>query len=89
MRDMLGVLDAGLAGPTPPRAAAAEHHVQEPDPQSHRTPLKPRSAARAMPAVKARLEAARAAAVLVSDRARGDKLAAIAVIAALRQTAMR
>ena len=80
VRDMLGSLT--LASPDPAaRAAAADTMFRNPDPAS----LDALAAAlgrESVPAVKLRLEAAHAAALLASDRPEAEKLGAITVIAA-------
>ena len=80
VRDMLGSLT--LASPDPAaRAAAADTMFRSPDPES----LDALAAAlgrESVPAVRLRLEAAHAAAVLAADRPEAEKLDAISVIAA-------
>ena len=80
IRDVLGTLTLGSADPAV-RLAAAENMFRNPDPAAIAA-LDAAIAKETDAAVKARLEQARASAVLVSDLAEADKLAAIEVLAA-------
>jgi len=80
IRDVLGTLTLGSADPAV-RLAAAETMFRSPDPAAIPA-LDAAIAKETDAAVKARLEQARASAVLVSDLAETDKLAAIDVLAA-------
>ena len=80
IRDVLGTLTLGSAEPAV-RLAAAENMFRNPDPAAIAS-LDAAIAKETDEAVKARLRQARASAVLVSDLAEADKLAAIDVLAA-------
>ena len=77
IRDVLGTLTLGAPDPAV-RLAAAENMFRNPDPAAIGT-LDAAIAKETDARVKARLEQARASAVLVSDLPEADKLAAIAV----------
>ena len=79
IRDVLGSLTLGAADPVT-RLAAAETMFRSPDPGAIAA-LDAAIAKEADPAVRAKLEQARAAAVLRSDMSEADKLAAIDLIA--------
>jgi urea transport system permease protein len=80
IRDALGTLTLGADDPAA-RLAAAQTMFKAPDPNSIEA-LDAAIAREEVASVKARLEQARASAVLVSDLPEADKLAAIQVVAA-------
>jgi len=80
IRDALGTLTLGAKDPTV-RIAAADTMFKTPD-AANIGPLDTAIASETVASVKALLEQARAASVLVSDRPEADKLAAIALIGA-------
>ncbi|BCG88103.1 branched-chain amino acid ABC transporter permease [Mesorhizobium sp. 113-3-9] len=80
IRDALGTLTLGAKDPTV-RIAAADTMFKTPD-AANIEPLDAAIAKETVASVKALLEQARAASVLVSDRPDADKLAAIALIGA-------
>lgn len=78
IRDALGTLTLGAKNPAA-RIAAADTMFKTPD-ATHIEPLDAAIASESVASVKALLEQARAASVLVSDRPEADKLAAVALI---------
>ncbi|NUS21249.1 MAG: urea ABC transporter permease subunit UrtB [Mesorhizobium sp.] len=80
IRDALGTLTLGSKDPTV-RIAAADTMFKTPD-AANIEPLDAAIASEAVASVKALLEQARAASILVSDKPDADKLAAIALIGA-------
>ncbi|RUU24606.1 urea ABC transporter permease subunit UrtB [Mesorhizobium sp. M6A.T.Ca.TU.002.02.2.1] len=80
VRDALGTLTLGAKDPAA-RIAAADTMFKTPD-ATNIGPLDAAIASETVASVKALLEQARAASVLVSDRPEADKLAAIALIGA-------
>ncbi|MGX7872987.1 urea ABC transporter permease subunit UrtB [Mesorhizobium sp. ORM6] len=80
IRDALGTLTLGSKDPTV-RIAAADTMFKTPD-AANVEPLDTAIANETVASVKALLEQARAASILVSDRPEADKLAAIALIGA-------
>lgn len=78
IRDALGTLTLGAKNPAA-RIAAADTMFKTPD-AIHIEPLDAAIASESVASVKALLEQARAASVLVSDRPEADKLAAVALI---------
>ncbi|MDX8460208.1 urea ABC transporter permease subunit UrtB [Mesorhizobium humile] len=80
IRDALGTLTLGSKDPTV-RIAAADTMFKTPD-AANISPLDAAIASESVASVKALLEQARAASILVSDKPDADKLAAIAVIGA-------